>query len=57
MIEDGTVVESGTYKAMMEHKQHFYKFVQGEQFKTIHQIAEQMLDKLLIKLLGIKRGE
>ena len=57
MIEDGSIVERGTYRSMMEHKQHFYKFVQGEKYKTINQIAQQMLNKLLMKLLEIKTGE
>jgi hypothetical protein len=56
MFEEGKVVERGTYKGMMERREHFYKFVQGEKFKTIHQIAEQMLTKLLMKLLGIKKN-
>jgi ATP-binding cassette subfamily B (MDR/TAP) protein 1 len=55
LFEEGRVVEQGTFRAMMERREHFYKFVQGERFKTINQIAEQMLTKLLVKLLGIKR--
>jgi ABC-type multidrug transport system fused ATPase/permease subunit len=55
MLEDGKVVESGKYNEMMERKAHFQKFVEGNKYRTIDQIAEKMLHKLIMKLLGIKQ--
>jgi hypothetical protein len=55
MIEDGKVVESGRYGEMMERKAYFYNFVQGEKFKTVNQIAERMLRRLIIRLFGIRK--
>lgn len=54
MLEDGRIIESGKYTEMMERKTHFYKFVNGSKYRTIDQIAEHLLNKLVIRLLGIK---
>lgn len=49
LIEEGKIVERGKYKQMYDQKQYFYKFVQGETFKTIDQVANYILNQLIVK--------
>lgn len=46
-------MESGKYDEMMARKTYFFNFVQGEKYKTINQIAELVLRRLVAKLLAI----
>jgi ABC-type multidrug transport system fused ATPase/permease subunit len=55
LFEDGQIVEHGRYEEMMSRKAHFFKFVQGNKFKTIDQVANAIIKKLVMKLLGIKK--
>jgi ABC-type multidrug transport system fused ATPase/permease subunit len=55
LLEDGKIVEHGRYDEMMARKTYFFKFVQGNKFKTIDQVANTMVKKLVMKLLGIKK--
>ena len=55
LLEDGKIVEHGRYDEMMARKTYFFKFVQGNKFKTIDQVANAMVKKLVMKLLGIKK--
>jgi hypothetical protein len=38
---------------MMGRKTYFYNFVQGENYKTVDQIADLLLIRLVTKILGI----
>lgn len=40
---------------MMERKTHFFKFVQGNKYKTMDEITQLVLNKLIAKLLGLKK--
>ena len=53
MFEEGKVVEQGKYHDLMDKKQYFYKFVNGEKFKSVEKVAQHMLDKLVMKLLHV----
>jgi ABC-type bacteriocin/lantibiotic exporter with double-glycine peptidase domain len=56
MFEEGKVVESGRYGEMIAKKQYFFKFVQGEKYKSFDKLAEQMLDNLVMRLLHLHRN-
>ena len=55
LFEDGKIVEHGRYEEMMARKKYFFKFIQGNKFKTIDQVANVIIKKLVMKLLGIKK--
>ena len=55
LLEDGKIVEHGRYDEMMARKTYFFKFVQGYKFKTIDQVSNAIIKKVVMKLLGIKK--
>jgi ABC-type multidrug transport system fused ATPase/permease subunit len=55
LLEDGKIVEHGRYEEMMARKTYFFKFAQGYKFKTIDQVSNAMIKKVVMKLLGIKK--